>query len=97
MHLSTSFYFSPSATPVQAIEFLMEKYQGGTRWTWAMQWEYANLGGVWRIYTGSSWQSTGVQQPLAANAWHTLDLYQVHDAVGLTPGLHHLARAGDRH
>jgi hypothetical protein len=89
MHLSTSFYFSPSATPVQAIEFLMEKYQGGTRWTWALQWEYASLGGDWRIYTGSSWQSTGVRQPLAANAWHTLDLYgdifdgQVH-YVGFT-------------
>src|SRR5205823_4834489 len=63
------------ASPVQAIEFLMEKYQGGTRWTWALQWEQATLGGVWRVYTGSSWQSTGVQQSLAPNAWHALDVY----------------------
>jgi hypothetical protein len=89
LHLSTSFYYSPSQTPVQAIEFLMEKYQGGSRWTWKLQWEYATLGGVWRISDGSSWQSTGVQQSLAANAWHSLDLYgdifngQVH-YVGFT-------------
>lgn len=75
MHLSTSFYYSPSQTPVQAIEFMMEKYQGGARWTWKLQWENATLGGVWRISDGSSWQSTGVQQSLAANAWHSLDLY----------------------
>lgn len=74
--LTLSFYF-PDATHIQALEFTMSKWVNNQRWEWAMQWERIGSGvttPVWRLWTGSSWQSIGVTQQLAASKWHKLHI-----------------------
>jgi hypothetical protein len=74
--LNLSFYF-PNATPIQALEFTMSKWVNNQRWEWALQWENIGKGvppAAWRLWTGSSWQNTGVTQALNANVWHKFHL-----------------------
>ena len=80
VQLDLSFRFS-NATPVQALEFTTSKWENNQRWEWALQWEHVGDGGpqqgaapTWRLWTGSSWQDTGVTQQLSAGTWHTLHL-----------------------
>ncbi len=78
MHLS--FYFT-SLDHIQALEFTLNKWSGNQRWEWALQWERIGDGTpqqgnppTWRLWTGKSWQDSGVRQSLTANTWHTLSL-----------------------
>lgn len=76
----TSFYFADKAS-MQALEFTMNKWVNGQRYEWALQWQVVQDGSPeqgqaqsWRLWNGSQWLNTGVQQTLAPNAWHTLHL-----------------------
>lgn len=78
--LDLSFQFSDAAA-VQALEFTTSKWYNNKRWEWALQWENVGDGGpqqgappTWRLWTGSSWQDTGIRQSLNAQTWHTLSL-----------------------
>ncbi|TMD12177.1 MAG: hypothetical protein E6J00_12820 [Chloroflexi bacterium] len=71
------YYYFTTTTPIQALEFTMNKWVNNTRYEWAMQWENKGTGvppPVWRIWTGSSWQSTGHTQSLAVNTWHHIQI-----------------------
>jgi len=78
--LNLSFYFS-AVTPIQALEFTMNKWVNNQRWEWALQWEHISDGTpqqgnppTWRLWTGKSWQDIGVRQQLNTNTWHRLHL-----------------------
>lgn len=78
--LDLSFQFS-NAAAVQALEFTTSKWYNNKRWELAMQWENVGDGGAqqgaahsWRLWTGGSWQNTGVVQSLNAQTWHTFHL-----------------------
>ncbi len=78
LSMDVSFYYSDS-TPIQALEFTMNTWVNNQRWEWAVQWEVVPASSTetaqtWRLWTGSSWQSLGVQQSLSNDAWHTLHL-----------------------
>lgn len=71
------YYYFTTTSPIQALEFTMNKWVNNTRFEWAMQWE--NKGGgsppPWRIWGGSAkWQSTGYTQSLAVNTWHHIQI-----------------------
>jgi hypothetical protein len=70
------YYYFTTTTPIQALEFTMNKWVSNMRFEWAMQWE--NIGGgsppPWRLWTGSAWQSTGYTQSLAVNTWHHIQI-----------------------
>ncbi len=74
------FCFTP-LTAIQGLEFTMNKWNGGKRWEWALQWQRIGDGGPeqgsppnWRLWTGSLWKDTGIGQELAADEWHHLRL-----------------------
>ena len=52
----------------------MDKWLGGVRYEWGMQWEHAQYGGAWRIWSGHSWDLIDVSQTLSADTWHTFRL-----------------------
>ncbi len=79
-HMKLSFYF-PEKKPIQALEFTMNKWSHNVRWEWALQWQAVpdgsrreGNGESWRIWNGTHWQDIKIQQSLAADTWHTLDL-----------------------
>ena len=50
-------------------------------WEWALQWEHIGDGTpgqgnppTWRVWTGKSWQDTGVHQDLTEGKWYKFDL-----------------------
>lgn len=73
------FYF-PSQAPIQALEFCMNNYVGGTRYQWAMQWEGKGTGAPqWRLWgghdSGVKWESAGISASnITAGTWHTLTI-----------------------
>jgi hypothetical protein len=74
-----------SPSPVQALEFVMGKRVKQVWWEWAVQWMNVGPGANgctdrprWRIWNGSptepKWSDIGLEQTLAPNTWHTLQM-----------------------
>jgi hypothetical protein len=66
---------------IHTLKFTLDRSDSrvATRSEWALQWENiearaAGLTPTWRIWTGTDWQATNVQQDLAADSWHHLQL-----------------------
>jgi hypothetical protein len=88
--LRTSFRYEPASTCdnqgapsiVQALEFSLNKWQGGRRWEVALQWANVAEGGAqWRYWDPSRppaqrWMSFSPSIPacLAGNTWHFLEV-----------------------
>jgi hypothetical protein len=77
------FRYLPGTNPVQAIEFSMNKWTGGSnRFEWAVQYENVGDGSpdqgsppTWRLWDGSRWRGFTYNQRLDPGVWHKLQLF----------------------
>jgi len=85
--MSLSFYYRPASsfnnangTPsiVQGLEFTMNKWQGGLRHEWALQWQNVGTGAPkWRYWDpghSDRWIDTGISGGISGLQWHSLVL-----------------------
>jgi hypothetical protein len=85
--LRLSFRFTPtthnnegSPSAIQALEFTINKYIGGARYEWALQWRNVGNGGdpgwrYWHPHQADRWVDLGIADRLAADTWHSLELH----------------------
>jgi len=84
--LSMSFYYQPASSfnnigepsIVQGLEFTMNKWDHGSRYEWAIQWDNVDQGAPkWRYWAPSQspqWVDLGISGAIAGEEWHTLKL-----------------------
>jgi hypothetical protein len=67
-------FLIPNTKPVQALTFTMSNYIQNKRYQWALQWQNIGGGQLWKLWTGSAWQSTAVSSNLHTNTWYSLTI-----------------------
>jgi len=84
--MTMSFLYRPESTfnneggpsRLQGLEFTMNKWYGGWRWEWALQWQNVGEGApqwrYWDPHQAQSWVPLGIKGSLAGNQWHALVL-----------------------
>lgn len=82
--MTIDFFYQPTSTfnneagpsVLQGLEFTMNKWNGGWRWEWALQWQNVGAGApqwcYWDPHQAQKWVPLEIKGPLAGETWHTL-------------------------